>query len=173
MAININFNILDETIEPKQIVLIDTSDWGEIIDSPAVIDIVAPGYTKEVSFPFNKGEVTVITAKTLGLQNIECQYDDDLADGVYKITVTGSPDNYYREKYFLKSDIIRLKLDKLIVAFMDSCNKLSQYNKDMFVNIYFLIMSARAQVRLGNWCKANELYKEAERLISNMNCYGV
>jgi len=172
-AINIDFNILDDTIEPKQIVLIDTSDWGEIENNPAVIEIVPPGYKTPVVNPFMKNEVTVVTAKSLGLQKETCRYDVDLPDGVYQITVKGSPDTFYREKFFLKTDQLRLEFDKLLVSMLDGCNNMSAANQEMFVKIYFMLLAARAHIRLGNWCKAHEIYLEAEKLLKNMNCHGV
>lgn len=172
-SINIDFNILDDTIEPKQIVIIDTSEWGEIEPAASVIEIVPPGYKKAISNPFMKNEVTVVTAKSLGLQKADCDYEADLPDGVYQITVKGSPDTFFREKFFLKTDLLRLEFDKLLVTSLDGCNNMSFANQEMFVKIYFLILAAKAHVRLGNWCKANEIYREAEKLLKNMNCYGM
>lgn len=173
MNINIDFSILDETLDPTKVIIVDTSEWGEIKDSPAIIEITVPGMKNPIVQYFQKEMVTILNGKNLELQPVTDQLLMDLPDGLYKIVVKGSPDSFNKEKYFLKTDRIRLLLNKSLVTSMTTCGELTNHEKNKFIEIFFLIEAARAQVRLGNWCKATELYSEAEDSIKKLECYGM
>lgn len=170
MAIEINFTVLEETLDPKQIVVGDLSDWGVIIDSPATISVTPPGFKDAIVNTFFKNEINVITAKGLRLQDINCNYDADLPDGVYKITIAGTPDTYNKTRMFIKVDKIKLRYTKFISSLYNSCKEISQLDKENVINVLFLIEAAKSQVILGNWCTATEAYEKANKLLDNLDC---
>lgn len=173
--VDIDFTIWEKTLDTKRIYVADISNWGIIAEFDSWIDIVSPGNLTPVTYPFDKGGLTVINALTLGIQGGDAESTNlrDIPDGIYTIKVYGTPDTYYKEKSFLKYDSFWLKYQTVLLAAMGNCNSISDYDKNMLVKAWFLMQAAAAQVRLGNTCKAEALYKEAEKLIKNLDCNGL
>lgn len=172
--VNIDFTIWDKTLDTKRIYIADISDWGIIEGYDSWIDITAPGSNTPVTFPFDKGGLTVVTAITLGIQgSISPNLLRDIPDGIYTIKVYGTPSTYFKEKSFLKYDSFWIKFQTVMLSAMDNCGNISDHDRNMLIKIWFLMQAAAAQVRLGNTCKAEELYREADKLLKNLDCNGL
>lgn len=172
--INIDFQVLTN-YNPKYLVVVDTSDWQFIQGKPSIIEITLPGFTNKVTHYFEQGRVNVFNSINLGLNCTSCEIKDtdfhDLPDGVYEITVKGSPSNFQKTRYFLKTDNLRLKLDKAFMKFNFNCNEFDKNFIDKLQKIDFYIKAAESNVRLGNHCEAQELMFKSEKEINKLkNC---
>ena len=92
----------------------------------------------------------------------------NLPDGVYTITVKGSPDTYKLTKLWLKTDNTQLELDKLFIAYYNSCGENNKCFKDLIFDIQMLLDGARASVRFSDVCKGQELLYRAQELIERV-----
>ena len=168
---NIDFQVLTN-YNPKYLVVVDTSDWKSIKGKPAIIEITTPGFDKPVVHYFDQERVNIFNSVNLGLNCTDCgvreQDLNDLPDGIYKITVKGSPSNFQQTRYFLKNDLLRLKLDESFMKINFSCNDLDKTLLDKVQRIDFLMKGAEANVRLGNHCEAQDLMFRAEKELNKL-----
>lgn len=173
--VDIDFTIWECSLDPKRIIIADVSEWGIIEGYDSFIEIQAPGEATPVVLPFEKEGISIITSVTLGLQGGDPDTDNlkDLPDGIYRIKVYGTPESYYKQKYFMKTDRFQLRYDQILLSSMDNCSSIGEHDKTTLVKIHFLLKAAAAQTRLGNFCKAEELYKEAYKLLKNLDCNGM
>ena len=174
MQINIDFHVLSNH-NPKYLLVIDTSTWEAIEDKPSAIEITVPGFKNPVSHYFDKGGVNIFQSINLGLNCSDCEITEedflDLPDGVYTITVKGSPSHFQETKYFLKTDLIKQSLDKVFVKFSIGCETPCKDTVDGIQNIDFLIKAAEANTRLGHICEDQELLDKATKEIKKLkNC---
>lgn len=172
--INIDFQILTN-YNPKYLVIVDTSDWQNLLGKPAIIEIITPGFSEPVVHYYDQEKVNVFNSVNLGLNCTNCgikeQDFNDLPDGIYQITVKGSPSNFQKTRHFLKNDSLRLKLDEAFMKINFSCKDFDKNLMDKIQKIDFLIKGAEAHVRLGNQCEAQDLMFRAEKEINKLkNC---
>ena len=112
--IHIDFQIYDSE-DPKQIIVLDTSIWSYIEDKPSIIEILTPGEKDAVVYPYTKNGFNILNSINLGLNCSDCNQNLlDLPDGVYEITIKGSPDSFYKKRCYLRTTIIQSKLDDLL-----------------------------------------------------------
>lgn len=166
--INLDFQVIN-TSNPKILVVSDTSVWGAIEDKPAIIEIVVPGSSKIKTYNFVKGKSNVFNSSNLLLSNVGDM--NDLNDGVYSITVKGSPSTTFCvQKYYLKTDKLQLALDKLYMS-------LGVYNKDSettkkrleILKIDSLIKTAESFTRDGKPNEALNHFKRAYLKLKEIN----
>lgn len=165
--INIDFQILT-THDPKVITIVDTSEWGLIETKPAIIEIIVPGETKPSVHFFQKHKVTVLNSKNL---NVDCKNDGvylNLPDGIYFITVKGSPDTYSKTRQFLKTDSTRLELDQYIVDLNLESGDFTKELLDKVQRINMFIEAAESNTRLGNYSGAQSLLFKAQRTLDKL-----
>lgn len=162
--INLDFNVL-ETDNIKVLSVIDTSIWSVIEDQPSIIEIQLPGSKEKVIHYFSKNAVNNFNSINLGLNCIdECEgiVLNDLPDGIYTITLKGSPSEYFIEKEYIRLNKIKLELDKKIIqSDMKGCG----CNHPLF-DVEMLLKSAEANVRYNNSCQASEDYEKAKKLLN-------
>lgn len=170
--INIDFNVI-ENCNPKYITVADYSDWQHIENKPAIIEITPPGSKKCVTIYFDKHKLNVFDSESL---NLSCTNDDceecelvDLPDGIYTISIKGSPDSFCNTKDYLKLDATRLELDKLLI-------NIDKEDKQSWAKVQeaeMILACAKAQTRFGNACEAQELLFSAQELIeTDKDCIG-
>jgi hypothetical protein len=172
--INIDFQVLTN-YNPKYLVVVDTSDWQNLKDKPTIIEIILPGFSEPIVHYYEQGRVNVFNSVNLGLNCTNCgikeQDFNDLPDGIYQITVKGSPSNFQNTRYFLKNDTLRLKLDNAFMKLNLSCNDFDKNLLDKIQKIDFLMKASESHVRLGNQCEAQELMFRAEKEVNKLkNC---
>lgn len=166
---------MEGTNDPKRIYVADISDWDVIEQYDSFIEILAPGSMTPVTFPFEKGGMSTITAVTLGIQGPNTAVENlvNIPDGIYRIKVYGTPNSYYKEKAFLKADQFQIRYDQILLSTLGNCTVASSYDKELFIEIRVLMLAAMANVRLGNDCEAEKLYNEAYKLLKKINCNGL
>lgn len=167
--IDINFQVSSND-DPRILLVSDYSTWGAIENKPAVIDIVLPGFKEPLSFYLGKNQVNEFNSITLGLScvnnNTICL--EDLPDGIYDITVKGSPSTFNYSRKYLKTDATRIKLDKIYakasVGDDIDTNLIEKINE-----IEFILSSAHACMRLGLIEKCHDLLQMSEKLMKEVN----
>ena len=68
----------------------------------------------------------------------------------------------------MKVDNTQLELDKLFIAYYNSCKENNKCFKDVITDIQMLIDGAKASVRFDDVCKAQELLFRAQELIERV-----
>lgn len=170
--INIDFQILT-TYDPKFVLVVDTSAWGSIDGFPSIIEVTLPGREDAIVHFFDKHKVNAFNSHNLMNNCFDCDPADniDLPDGIYTITVKGSPDKFYKTRYFLKTDRTRRELDEFIVSFNTKYELASQELLNKIQKINFYLEAAEANTRLGNFKEAQELLLRTKRSINKLKYY--
>lgn len=162
--ISLDFQFLG-TGDPKKLIIIDTSVWGFIEDKPAIIEITVPGATNPVVYNFVKNSVNIFNSSNLYLSKVGDRRD--LPDGIYKITLKGSPDSNCKNRYVLKDDNTRLQLYKLYGSIGPDYNPTDDVVKIIKKN-KFLLDAANAAIVEGKVARAESFLSS---VISNLNNY--
>ena len=169
MKTTIDFQVL-ETFDTRYLSVADYSDWGLAESRNAIIEITLPASDKPVTHYFDKKAINRFNSILLGL-NCSGVENLDLPDGIYTITVKGSPDKYKKTRTFLKTTQTKLKLDTILINNVSSCNDIDGKIVDEILEIEILIKAAEANIRYGNECEAFELFQKAQKLIDRkLNC---
>lgn len=170
--INLDFDIIDSG-NPYYLSLYDTSDWGVIKEKQAILEIVKPGEELPITFIFSKNSVNVFNSNKLEEVCLEdCIIPEKvmLSDGLYKITLKGSPDTYSKGKLHLKTDSFELELSKLFINYYTNCDSNPELLSKI-TEIKFLIQGAKSAVRFHNITLGNSLWNKAVSLLEDFkNC---
>ena len=162
-SIQIDFSIHSN---PYYLKVVDLSVWGLIKDKPSIINILLPGYESPVVKYYDKNKLNVFNSSMLGVNTEGQEGLTTLSDGIYKITVTGSPETYTKEHYYLKTDLHDMEVDKIFVDRVEEIDK-EAFNKKM-TRIEFLKRSAEAFLRYDNIEKAGMLFEEAQDMVEDI-----
>ena len=162
-SIQIDFSIHSN---PYYLKVVDLSVWGLIKDKPSIINILLPGYESPVVKYYDKNKLNVFNSSMLGVNTEGLEGLTTLSDGIYKITVTGSPETYTKEHYYLKTDLHDMEVDKIFVDRVEEIDK-EAFNKKM-TRIEFLKRSAEAFLRYDNIEKAGMLFEEAQDMVEDI-----
>lgn len=167
--IKLDFQVLT-IFDPKLITVVDTSYWGEIEGKPSIIEITMPGESKPVVHYFDKFKFNILNSHNLGINCSTCSdiVFSELPDGIYHITIKGSPDSFSITKQFLKTDSTRLKLDEFIVSTDLNCHEFSKELIERIQKINLFIEAAESNTRLGNYEEAQQLLFRAQKHISKL-----
>lgn len=149
----------------------DLSCWGIAKEKPAVIEITMPGYSKPVKRYFYK-EDTSYNAASLDMICDDVCPTVELPDGVYHILIKASPDKFFAEYDYLKTDILQRDFD---VAYIESLNSdCKDCKRKDLLNIEFQKKVADAYIRKGLIKDASFAYKtarkEIDKIIKCKNC---
>lgn len=171
--IHVDFQIYDSN-DPKQIIVLDTSIWSQIENKQSIIEIITPGSTDVITLPYFKNSVNILNANTLQLNCFECGDNFiDLPDGVYEITVKGSPDKFNKKRFYLKTTTIQGKLDDILIGVYSDCNSCSENSDEITKILRYknLISVAEAFIRRGHKCESQKLiFKIQDFLKKFKNC---
>jgi len=171
MRINVDFQYYDSG-DPKTLILLDTSEWAHIKDKPTIIEITTPGFDKPVVNYFEQGMINVFNSNILELSCGGCDKElIDLPDGIYEVTLKGSPETFKKTRYILRTTKTQLDLDKLFLNLSDTCSGgLDKSKFSSLQEIQMLLKSAEANTRYENICTAQSLLLNAQRKIKEQNC---
>ena len=173
--INIDFQVYD-SYDPKQIIILDSSVWAFIENKRAVIEIITPGNSKPVGFDFTKKGVTLLNYIYLDINcNKGCPTDfKELPDGIYEITVKGSPENFYKKRFYLRTTLLELQLDEILIQNYSECNSCAEQTEDISRILRYkdLIKVADAFVRRNFNAEAQDIIFKIQRFVKNYhkNC---
>lgn len=165
MKTKLDFNIIDELINDKEILLF--MDKSEYIEPPAVpiIRVRFPGFNSDEIAPITPNEINKLT--TSFLKFTECK--QEFPDGLYHITYSIAPhDSFYKCKWYLRTVNFYCNMN-------ENLKGITLRDKDKIEDFYKLdklIFAAKAQVET-NPTQANELFKEAQKQLSKIRCVGV
>lgn len=167
--INLDFEVIGSN-NPKSLLVVDKSEWGILADRPAAIYIKTPGVEKEVSYYLGKNQVNVFNSITLGINCGDPKFTYlNLPDGIYDITIKGSPSTYSFSRKYLKSDMIRLNLDKIWARTNLLCEEPDEDVMEKIKMVEFFLTAAESNTRLGNFGAVDELFKAAQRIMDILN----
>lgn len=169
--IKIDFQVYDSG-DPKVLIVLDTSNWSLIYDKPSIIEIITPGFNDPIILNYGKKEVNIFTSASLGLNCSNCNDEYiDLPDGVYEITVKGSPDKFNKKRLYLKTTTIQSKLDDILIKFYSECKECSEKNDDISKILRYknLIEVAEAFIRKGMKCEAQEILNKVQLFLKKFN----
>lgn len=166
--INLDFEVIS-TNNPKTLRVADQSEWGILADRPAIIEIVPPGEKEPYVYYLGKNQLNVFNSKTLGINPGREGGFENLKDGIYDITIKGSPSSYSFNRKYLKTDTIRLNIDKVWARSTVLCDHEDNDMIDKLKQVEFLLVAAEANMRLGNFDAVGQLYEKAEKIINVIN----
>lgn len=140
--------------DPKVLLISDNSNWLHIESKPAVIDITIPGSSKSVRYTFLKNGINSFNSHNLGITCLgggctEEEYSE-LPDGIYTITLTGSPDSFTVTKYHLKTDRVKQRIDKILITLGLEFDTANKEIRDEVLDIQTLLQIAEAFIRQSN-----------------------
>ena len=164
--INIDFQIIP-TGDPKLLVVADTSVWGAIEDKPSIIEIKVPNSDKVVVHYFEKNKLNIFNTSNLLLSSIGTY--NDLSDGIYSITVKGSPDSFCKSRDFLKDDKTKLEMHKLYISLGFDKDDKTKRLKEQIYEIDMLVRAANASVALGKSPKGATYLRRAMEELKRFN----
>lgn len=164
--INLDFHVIS-TGDPKVLVIMDTSVWGAIEDKPAILEITIPGSISVKTFNYLKGKIDVFNSSNLLITPVG-EYKD-LVDGIYQISLKGSPDTNCVHRDYLKTDKAKLEMYKIYSSLGIDNNKEAIRKKKIIQNIDMLIRAAEGLVSRGELKKGMMFFKEAIKRINDYN----
>jgi len=172
--ISIDYNI---TSNPYWIRVSDHSSWGLISQEPSIIEVYKPGYETPVTHYYDKDKTNSFNSVNLRVNctDGDCPEVDNvtLPDGIYKIIVKGSPSKYNRERQYLKTDLLEMDIDKIIITSIENGRYYDIEKQLVEIDMYFA--GAHSNLRLDRIREASALYESArkavDKLLNCKNCY--
>ena len=174
----LDFQVLN-TYDPRILMLADSSVWEHIGDKPAIIEITLPGESEPITHYFQKNSVNNFNSINLLVNcGLPCGCEDlshnNLPDGIYTITLKGSPDTFNVTKKYLRTNNTQLEIDKMFLSQSLSCSQINYKLKEKVSELNFLLLAAEANTRLDQMTEAYELLMKVQKEIKkclNKNCY--
>lgn len=166
--VKLNFSVIDE-YNTQLLSVVDLSQWGGIREKPAIIEITLPAYEQPSVDNLEKNGVNVFDSFRLGLKCGTCPDEIvDLPDGIYKITIKGSPDKYQLTKHHLRTAKFDSKVDHLLIKHVEHCDEVNEEFLETMNKIDVIKRAAEANVRNDNICKAHDLFEKALKMIEKV-----
>jgi len=150
--------------------VIDYSNWELIGQKPSIIEVILPGFKKPKVNYFTKNKNNILTSTMLGLSCDSCPDDEQrtLDDGIYIITVKGSPEKYNKTLKYLKTDLFRMRLNKLYIDGGCNCIKKDPNMFQKIVEIEFILKGAEAHLAFDMEKESAMLFKQAQTLLDDL-----
>ena len=170
------FTIL-ETHEPKYLRLMDASMYYQTENNPAVIQLTPPGANEPISAYWVKNAINTFNSSNLGLSCFNSCDNEylDLPDGLWLLKLKLSPDTIYSEKYYLKTDLLELDLDKIYVKINLEYDPFDKKFREWYIQVNMFLDAAKANTRKGDIGRAKDFYDKCVSLIDQYkecdNCY--
>ena len=160
----VDFQVL-HTSDPTKLLVCDTSIWAHIEDKPAIIEITLPNEKMVTHYLSPKNNVLTFNSSNLYLSE---STNKALPDGIYKITIKGSPDTFRKTRSYIRMVKLQLDVDKL---YLKEGLEVSDDIMELASKIEFMMRAADAAIRADQKQKAIKFYKEAKKLYDNyQNC---
>jgi len=167
VKINIDFEVIP-THNPARLWVGDMSSWGIAENQASVILITPPGSTKSINAVFQKHKLNIFNSVNLNLSCLaECEEQDyaDLPDGVWTLRVKSAYTDLEKTRYFLKTDIFQLELDKIYIRIGLDFDKNKKELRDDLADVEFLLRTASAHARNGDFYKSSRDFAGAQDLL--------
>lgn len=170
----IDFSVLQEAgyTNLTTLFIADNSYWEFIEGEPAIIEIITPGAKDPVINYFEQHKINNFNTSNLDLKCHNCNdYElGELPDGIYSITLKGSPENFNKHRYHLRTTKARIDLAKALVNL--DVTRQDGYNKEVEEKIHkasLFLDSAEANTMFGKISKAADEYRQAKKIINKIN----
>ena len=167
--VDIDFSIFSN---PYFLKVMDLSAWGNIDERPSIIEITLPGYKSAITKFFDKHKTNIFNSTLLDINcGEECGEPEKLTlpDGIYKIRVVGSPSTFFKEYYYLKTDMYDMEVDKIYIDNLGNKNNTGLINT--LAEMEFLVKGAEAHLRFDDINTAGEQFQKAIDMVDDLkNC---
>jgi hypothetical protein len=165
--INIDFKVTSDLFS---LIVTDFSEWKHIEEKPAIIEITLPGSKNpEVSY-FGKKKVNLFSAVDLNASCSDICHTtgkEIVPDGIYKITVKGSPSTFNKTVKYLKADIFLNDLKRYYLSSLSL--KYNEQHLDKVHELNLLYKSAEASVHFNNISEAGQKFQKAVDILEKLN----
>lgn len=172
LSIKPNF-IISREVDPEQIMIADASSWGIAETQPAYLTILPPGSTRYINLNFLKHNMMFLTSVNLGLGCLtECEEQklEALDDGVWEFCLKSNYEGIQKKRFFLKTDSLRIEMDKLYIKEGIEYNPNSNVVKAL-AKAEWLLKVAESNLRNGNNIKAMQAFNLASKEVEKYkNC---
>lgn len=163
--ISIDFEVKSDLYFLK---IFDMSNWDVIAKSASIVEILRPGYSTPHTAYFDKNKVNIFNSVMLGENCVDC--DDSplhiLEDGIWVITVKGSPSTFFKEHKFLNTCNIQLEIDKI---YIDSFHRKERVLiLEQLTEIEFLLKGAEAHLRYDMEKECSMLFRQAMKMVEQL-----
>lgn len=177
LTVKIDFNVV-ESNDPKYLIVGDHSRWGVADKLPANILILPPGSESWINISFLKHNLNVFQSLNLGLdcKDVTCEdYEySDLDDGIWEIKLESAYQDLNKKRYYLKTDRLRIDIDKLYIKAGIDYDESSTIIKDLR-KIEHSLSASKAYIRRGDHNQAMRAFEMASKLTEKQlncrNCY--
>lgn len=167
--INVDFQVLD-TADPFILLIADSSYWQLLEGKPSIIEITTPGASTPVVNTFKKNSINNFNSINLGLSCATC--DDitlgELPDGIYTIKIKASPDNFNKQRNYLRTTKLKLEIDKIYIKanLLDKITSKDLIEKLNWINL--LLRAAEANTRYDNLKETQEIMFEINSILDKL-----
>lgn len=166
--IKIDFSVFHD-FDSKYLIIGDSSKWRSAENKAATIEIIPPGSVNAIVETFQKYKVNVFNSTNLGLNCVDScgeQEELDLPDGIWKITVKSAYTDIEKIRYYLKTDVTRATLDEVYIKNGLEYDMHDKNFRQDLSDIEFLLSTAAAFARKGNFVKADRDFREAHNILN-------
>lgn len=166
-TIKIDFTVIPDS-DPTTILVGDKSYWGTAENQQSTLLITPPGSTVAIANIFAKHRLNIFNSVNLGMSCVtECadQQYVDLQDGVWTINLKSIYTGLEKTRYYLKTDRFQLELDKIYIRTGLEFDKNKKQFRDDLQDIEFLLRTAHAHTRNGDFYKADRDFTQAQNLL--------
>lgn len=153
---------------PQTLIVGDHSYWKNAENLPAYLLVTPPGSKTPISNVFKKHRLNIFQSVNLGLSCLtECdeQKYEDLNDGIWTFVLKSGYEGFEKTRYYLKTDRIRLQLDQVYIKAGLEYSKEDKQLRNDLSDIEFLLRTAEARTRSGDWFKASRDFDEAKSIL--------
>lgn len=169
----LDFQVI-ESKDPKILIVADSSMWKHIKDKPAIIEILIPGRHVPMVHYFQKESFNIFNSLTLSVNCISgCEGVEyvDLPDGIYTITIKGSPQNLFcKERKYLRDTELKLEISKIFFQ-LTNVKEVNKQKLKMLREAEMLLKGASGAIAFNNVKESINNYTKAEELIDQIkNC---
>lgn len=163
----IDFEVYN-SYNPQTLIVGDHSYWKNAENLPAYLLVTPPGSKTPISNVFKKHRLNIFQSVNLGLSCLtECdeQKYEDLNDGIWTFVLKSGYEGFEKTRYYLKTDRTVLELDKIYIKAGLEYNKEYKQLRSDLSDIEFLLRTAEARTRSGDWVNASRDFDEAKSIL--------
>lgn len=166
------------TSDPKYLVIQDLSEYGQTYSKPAIINIWTPGASNPLVYTWNKNASNWFDSNILylGCSHGDCEEDiTDLPDGIFRARLELSPNTFYKEKHYLKTDLLELELAKIGTRIGIEYDPKDDKFRQWLLDTQLQIFAAKSSVALGDMPTGKRQFDQAQKLLKQYqeckDCY--
>lgn len=171
-APNINFLVLTEN-DPQTLCILDISKYLNLSNSVTNLLIKIPGAKNYETYTVQKNKLNYFNSNTLHISCVQkCgeQEYQDLPDGIYHIILESTPNSFRKERWYLKTDALRLKVDKIYLKQALEYDPKSTVVKELR-DFEFMLQASESATKQGDYKTAQKYLKIAQELANkNSEC---